>query len=38
MRSAIETLELSSLTVIYPGEQTFSLAEKVKVKPLIAFS
>jgi predicted AAA+ superfamily ATPase len=38
MRSALETLELSSLTVVYPGTQTFDLSEKVAVKPLAAFS
>ena len=38
MRSALETLELSHLTVVYPGKHTFPLAENVTVKPLAAFA
>jgi predicted AAA+ superfamily ATPase len=38
MRSAIETLDLSDLTVVYPGEHTFALAENVVVKPLAEFT
>lgn len=38
MHSAFDTLELSELTVVYPGEHTFPLAENVVVKPLAAFA
>jgi predicted AAA+ superfamily ATPase len=38
MRSALEILELEELTVVYPGEQRFPLAENVFVKPLKAFA
>lgn len=38
MRSAVETLELSDLTVVYPGTHSFPLAENVMVKPLAEYS
>ncbi|MBL8676817.1 MAG: ATP-binding protein [Alphaproteobacteria bacterium] len=34
MHTALETLDLDSLTVIYPGKQSFSLSEKIKVTGL----
>jgi len=37
MHSAMETLGLAKLTVVYPGENDFPLAESMIVKPLAAF-
>jgi predicted AAA+ superfamily ATPase len=37
MRSALETLGLARLTVVYPGKNAFPLAEKVDVQPLAHF-
>ena len=37
MHSAMETLGLAKLTVVYPGEKEFPLAESMVVKPLAAF-
>ncbi len=37
MRSALETLKLDRLIVIYPGHQTYALADQVVVTPLAAF-
>jgi predicted AAA+ superfamily ATPase len=34
MHIALETLQLDALTVIYPGKQSFSLSEKIKVAGL----
>lgn len=34
MKTAIQDLKLDQLTVIYPGAQTYSLAENVVVKPI----
>ena len=37
MRSAIETLGLSELSVVYPGREDYPLAESVVARPLRAF-
>lgn len=34
MAAALETLNLSSLTVVYPGDKTYPLGPKIIVKPL----
>ncbi len=34
MRIALEDLNLDSLTVVYPGSQPYSLADKVRIVPL----
>lgn len=34
MHTALETLDLDSLTVIYPGNQSFALSEKIRVANL----
>lgn len=36
MRSAFETLQISELTVVFPGNNTYALAENVVVRPLAA--
>jgi len=38
MTRAAETLNLTELTVVYPGQKTFLLAESITAKPLLAFS
>jgi predicted AAA+ superfamily ATPase len=38
MRQAIDALALDSLTVIYPGDHPFPLAEKITAMPLSLFS
>jgi hypothetical protein len=38
MRSALDTLELSYLTLVYPGKDAFPLADNALVKPLTAFA
>ena len=38
MRSALETLELSELTIVYPGDQEFPLSRSVAVRPLRCFA
>ncbi len=38
MTRAVGTLKLSQLTVVYPGHETFPLAESIVVKPLRVFS
>jgi uncharacterized protein len=37
MRSAIETLGLAELTVVYPGREAYPLAETITVRPLESF-
>jgi len=37
MRIALEDLKLESLTVVYPGTRSYSLADKIEVKGLGAF-
>lgn len=38
MRSALETLDLASLTIVYPGADEYRLAGGVVVRPLSAFA
>ena len=38
MRGALETLALTNITVVYPGQDSFPLAERVSVLPLSAFA
>jgi predicted AAA+ superfamily ATPase len=38
MRSALDTLALTQLTVVYPGAVAFPLAEDVSAEPLAAFA
>ena len=38
MRSALVDLQLESLTVLYPGDTAFELAERVRVLPLSALA
>lgn len=37
LRSALETLDLASLTVVYPGHDTYPLSPEVAVRPLASF-
>jgi predicted AAA+ superfamily ATPase len=37
MRSALAVLDLAELTVVYPGRETFPLADAIVVKPVEAF-
>ena len=34
MRSALETLDLAELSIVYPGKETYPLAERIVVRPL----
>jgi hypothetical protein len=38
MVSALSDLELEKLTVIYPGEKAYQLAEKIYVMPMTALA
>lgn len=38
MRSAIESLDLASLAVVYPGAERYPLAEKIEAMPLAEFA
>ncbi len=38
LRSALETLDLASLTVVYPGQDAYPLAAGVTVRPLVFYA